>query len=162
MRLPVFIVMLATAVPVPHLHAAVAATASATMTVSAVVEPSCNLNVAPLTFQGATGDSPQVDAEASISLGCTPDTSFSVSIDNGRNTANGRRRMVSASGNGFLAYDIYQDAGRTRLWGGTAAGAVSGVVPGSGQVQLNAYGRITSTGAAADRYADTVTVLIVF
>ena len=162
MRLPIFIVMAATAVALPHLHAAAASTSGATMAVSAVVEPSCHVDVSPLMFDGATSAQPQVDAQASIALGCTPATSFTISIDNGQNTADGSRRMASASGTGFLAYDIYQDASRTRRWGESAAGSVSGVVPASGHVELGAYGRITAMGAVADRYADTVTVLVMF
>ena len=162
MRRSIFMGTMLAILPVPGLATASAATTSATMQVGAVVEPSCHVDVAPLTFDGATSAQPQVDAQASIALGCTPDTSFAVSIDDGQNTANGRRRMVSASGKGYLAYDIYQDAGRTRRWGGAAGGGVSGIVPASGRVELNAYGRIAAAGAIADRYVDTVTVLVTF
>ena len=158
-------ILMATAValmPVPDLDMALAGTTAATMQVSAVVEPSCHVDVAPLMFDGATSAHARVDAQAAIALACTPDTSFTVAIDEGQNTANGRRRMVAALGNVFLAYDIYQDAGRTRPWGSTAGETVGGVIPASGHIELNAYGRIAATGAAPNRYADTVTVLVMF
>ena len=153
------ITIAAVSVPSP---AAASATASATMQVGAVVEPSCNLDVAPLTFEGAKTAAPGAEAQATIAVSCTPETSFAISLDGGEHSANGRRRMASASSNDFLEYEIYQDAGRTRRWNGSATGVVSGVVPASGQVELTAYGQITAATAAPARYADTVTVLVMF
>ena len=161
MRLSVFAAMAVTAVPGAALSAASVATASATMQVGAVVEPSCKLDVAPLTFEGAQSAAPRADAQADIAVSCTPETSFAIAIDGGQHGANGRRRMASASGD-FLEYEIFQDAGRTTRWGGSATSEVSGIVPASGHVELSAYGRITAAAAPANRYADTVTVLITF
>ena len=162
MRGPIFLATAIAVIPLPNLAMAAAGTTGAAMQVSAVVGPSCKVDVAPLVFDGATHAHPQVDAKSSIALGCTPDTAFSVSIDNGQNMVDGRRRMVSAAGNVFLPYDIYQDAGRTLRWGSTVGGAVGGVIPASGHLELSAYGRVTATSAAANRYEDTVTVLVTF
>lgn len=132
------------------------------MTVSAVVETSCDLRVAPLRFDGATAARPQRDAETSIAVGCTPDIAYAVSIDDGQSAAGEQRCMTSGNGGNFLAYEIHRDFARTQRWGTGAGGAASGVVPASGSVSLAAFAGITDREAAAGSYQDTVTITVSF
>lgn len=139
-----------------------ASSTSATMAVSARVEEGCNLDVRPMVFGSVSSGNPRFDAQTSLGIACTPAASYVVTLDDGQQGANGRRRMSAAQGNGFLEYDLYRDAARTQRWGTSAANSVSGVVPASGTVTLDVYGRITASEAKADSYGDVVTVTVSF
>jgi spore coat protein U-like protein len=140
---------------------ACASSTSATLSVSAVVEQSCNLDVRPLRF-ALGGDATGADADSSLAVSCTPDTAFVVSLDDGQHRAAGGRRMADSTGNGFLAYELYSDAARTRRWGADLTAAVSGQVVGAQAVTLPIYGRLGSGAAGAGAYTDVVTVTVSF
>lgn len=138
---------------------AAAATTSGTMAVGVTVEPACNLDLAPLAFGSVTSDRPRAEAQATMTVDCTPDTPFTVAIDEG---TTGARRMAGPAGHAALPYEIYQDPARTRRWGNTAREAVGAVAPSSGRIVLAAYGRIDAAAAAAGSYGDTVAVTVAF
>lgn len=140
---------------------AAAAIATSTMAVSAQVEQSCNLDVRPLRFDGVRSGAPVADARSEMAVGCTPETAFVVTMDGGQNQAVGGRRMAAADG-GFLAYELYSDAARTRRWGASLAEAVSGQATGGGAIMLPIYGRIDSGPVNAGAYSDVVTVTVNF
>ena len=133
------------------------------MTVSATVVPACRLDAGTMAFGELMAGDTRGDAHgeglAILTVDCTPGTPFTVTLDDG---ASGARRMTDPAGGGFLAYEIYHDAGGTRRWGASAASAASGVSPASGRVELNAFGRVITRTAAAGRYGDVVTVAVVF
>jgi len=139
-----------------------AGTAGGTMTVSATVEESCHLDARPMVFGEIANERGSVEAHSSVVLSCTPATSYSVTIDDGRNGANGVRRMADASGMNFLAYELYSDPTRSRRWGTSEASAVSAVAPVSGHVELPVYARLEVGRSAAGRYDDVVTVTVTF
>lgn len=140
---------------------AAASSAAATMTVSARVEQSCNLDVRPMRFAALASGADGGDADSSLALACTPETSFVVSMDEGQHRAGGGRRMASTAG-GFLAYELYSDAARTRRWGASLAEAVSGQIADAGAVTLPVYGRVGAGQASAGAYSDIVTVTVSF
>lgn len=92
---------------------------SATMHVSMSVVPLCTVSAAPVDF----GDYDPVlahatqplDAEATVTTVCTPNTRLTLEMNLGSNPAGNTRRM--ASGTDFLRYELYQDAGRVQVWG---------------------------------------------
>ena len=139
-----------------------AGSASGTMAVSLRVEQSCHLEARAMTFGAVGGDVSQVDAQSQLSVACSPDAAYAVGMDDGRQGANGKRRMAGAKTGEFVEYDIYRDAARTQRWGADAATGVSGVIPASGSVVLPVYGRTVANYTAADRYDDTITVTISF
>ncbi len=139
-----------------------AKTVSNTMIARLDVDTSCRMTTEPLQFGNVNIFSGQVDATANIRLRCGPAVAYSVAIDNGLNY-NGQRRMWS--GGGFFAYvpyQIYRNAGRTQVWGATAATVVSGITPANGQVTLTAYGRVPNTIVLPRDYVDTVTITVNF
>lgn len=139
-----------------------AGTASGTMTVSAVVEESCQIDARPMVFGEIVSAGGRVNARSSVTLACTPATSYSVTIDEGRNGANGVRRMADASGLNFLAYELYSDPAHSRRWGAGETSAVSAVAPASGHVELPVYARLEVSRSTAGRYEDMVTVTVTF
>lgn len=132
------------------------------MAVTATVEESCQLNARPVIFGAMPSEHDSIDAHSTVALTCTPEASYVVTMDDGRNGWGGGRRMADATGAGYLAYDIFSDAGRTRRWGATAASAVSAVAPSSGRVELGVYARLAAGPTPAGAYADTVTVTVAF
>lgn len=129
------------------------------MSVSLVVEESCHLDVRPVEFGTMPAAQPSAQANSSMILACTPDASYVVTLDEGRN---GARRMADASGSRFIAYDLFSDPAFTRRWGSTPASGVSGMAPAHGRVELGLYARVSGAEAKAGSYGDTVTVTVAF
>lgn len=139
------------------------ASAQETMTINANVVRNCQLFALPLMFGTVSILFPNATAQTSIQVSCTPNTAFTVAIDDGLNY-NGTQRRMARIGPGFgtyLNYEIYRNAARTQRWGSTAGQVVTGVAPASGQVTLTAYGRTTGF-LASGPFEDTVTVTITF
>lgn len=137
--------------------AARAETASATLEVLLVVEPSCRVSAAPLSFTGRAGE--MMDAAAPIAVSCNDNTPVAVRLDGGANAQGGERRLAGAGG--AVAYTIYSDPARSQHWGaGEARMGTAGPVP----LALTAYGRIApgATLGALGSYRDTITVAIDF
>lgn len=132
------------------------------MAINATVVRSCSLAALPMMFGSINVFFPNATTQTSLFVDCTPNTAFTVAIDNGLNF-NGQRRMVRIGpGFGrFLNYEIFRDAARSQRWGMTAAQVVTGVAPANGKVTLVAYGRANGF-VAAGPFEDTVTITITF
>jgi spore coat protein U-like protein len=136
-----------------------------TLPVSVTVFTGCSLQTRPLTFDAAavSGNNP-IDATTTITVKCTPNTNFTVDIDNGLN-ANGKssnRQMKSESG-GLLAYDIYRDSPRTSVWGTGQLKNVTGNSGAGAPLDILIYGRVpNATKVVAGDYKDTLVVSLNF
>lgn len=137
-----------------------AQTNTATFTVTATVLPACTVvGGVPLAFGVITPGS-QRDGSVTISATCTLGTAYTLALDAG--TGSGAtvasRRMTS--GSDTLTYSLYQDAGRTTLWGDGTAGTSTRSSTGTGAAQtFTVYGRVPSDAAApVGSYTDTITV----
>lgn len=144
--------------------AAQAATDSDTFQVTATVVASCAVDAADLAF-GAYDpvSSSPLDAATTVDVHCTNGTSYVVALDAGVGVGAtiGARRMTN--GGQTLVYALYQNAGRTTLWGETSGvDTVAGT--GSGAVQaLTVYARAPAQQTAtAGSYADTITVTVTY
>lgn len=141
---------------------AMPAAAKNTLVLRADVVRSCNLSALPMMFGSISILLPDASVQTPIYVECTPNTTYTVAIDNGQNF-NGQRRMVRIGpGIGrYLNYEIYSDAARTQRWGTNAAQSVTRVAPANGKTTLYAYGRTTGF-IVAGPYEDTVTITIAF
>ncbi|WP_181952578.1 Csu type fimbrial protein [Vulcaniibacterium gelatinicum] len=141
--------------------------------VTANVANSCRITATPDLAFGAydpadANFSTALDAASSISVRCTKGTNAAVALGQGGNPASGStcaaplRQM--AAGAERLRYDLYQDSGRTQVWGCDASNdrdftSTSSVTA----TTLNTYGRIPAgQDVAAGNYTDTVTVTVTF
>lgn len=144
---------------------AFAATDTDTMLVTANVVNNCVVTASPMAFGTlATLGTANIDTSATVSLACTPNAAFDVSMDVGLNNSTGQRRLVNGGdATQLIPYGLYSDAARTTAWGSSVGSTVSGTAVG-GVANLTAYGRIPSTAAAvtAGTYSDTVTVTVTF
>lgn len=137
-----------------------AQTSTATFTVTATVLPTCTVvGGVPLAF-GVVTPGVQRDGSVSITATCTLGTPYTLALDAG--TGSGAtvavRRMTS--GSDTLQYALYQDTGRTTLWGDGTAGTSVRSGTGTGLTQtFTVYGRVPSGAAApVGSYTDTITV----
>ena len=136
-----------------------AATDTANMTVDATVVASCTITVNSLNF----GDYnlSQLDGTATISPTCTNGTSYSIALDAGTGTGATTTTRKMTNGANTLNYSLYQDSGRTTVWG-TGNDDLDGTGSGSAQ-NITVYGRIPADQSApAGTYTDTVIVTITF
>jgi spore coat protein U-like protein len=71
---------------------------------------------------------------------------------------------MSAGGGNFLTYELYQDAGRTTVWGNGGAGLLSpAAAPSKAARNFTVYGRVTSNqDVVAGSYSDTVVATVNF
>ncbi len=135
-------------------------TSTATFTVTATVLPTCTVvGGVPLAF-GVVTPGTQRDGSVTVSATCTLGTPYTLALDAG--TGSGAtvasRRMTS--GSDTLQYTLYQDAGRTTLWGDGTGGTSVRSSTGTGLTQsFTVYGRVPSNATApVGSYTDTITV----
>lgn len=98
----------------------------------------------------------------SFSVTCNTGTSFSVTLDSGINAAGGTQRNMT-NGTDAIAYNLFQDAGRTTPWGNGSNGGDTLTTTGTGVAQeLVVYGQVPPRTAvpSVGTYTDTVQVTV--
>ena len=136
-----------------------------TLTAEVTVFTGCSLVTRPLTFDATviTGNNP-IDATTTITVKCTPNTNFTVDIDNGlhANGGSSNRQMSTATG-ALLAYDVYRDSPRTNVWGTGQLKNVTGNSGAGAPLDILIYGRVPSASKIkAGDYKDTLVVTLNF
>lgn len=137
------------------------------LTSSTLVISACIVSGTTLDFGGAispVGAAP-VDATSTLTVQCTANTPYTVSLDAGTNAGGAANFAARAmrSGSRLVSYQLYLNAGRTTVWGnGTGSSVHSGSGTGGTQT-LTVYGRLPSlTGAVPGTYTDTVTIIVTY
>ena len=144
-----------------------------TVRVSTSVTASCTIGTAAIAF--APYDPVNVNATAAddqsgdIVIRCTKGTNgITIDLGNGAHNTGLQRRMVNlATAATFISYEVYQEPGRTSVWGAGDGGSVrSGAdLNGTGNVvAVTMYGRIppAQLSAIAGAYSDTLVSTINF
>ncbi len=148
-----------------------------TFNVRITILKACTITAAAATdvdFGSVAGDSTtNADAQGSVTARCSPLTPYNIALNAGLNasTANdvNTRRMKHTDGtvttNNFVAYQLYQNAARSTVWGSTVGtNTVTGTGTGLNQV-YPVYGRVanpSANNAAAGAYLDTITATIIY
>lgn len=144
-----------------------AATATANLAVSATVTNNCTISTAALAFGSydpvVANASTALDGTGTVSIACTKGTSATIGLGLGSNASGSTRRMNDGSGN-YLTYEMYQNAGRTTLWGNSGADLNSpAAAPSKAPRDFTVYGRVASNqDATAGSYTDTVVATVNF
>lgn len=136
------------------------------ITVKIAVQHSCTVSPATLAFGNYTSEaSAALDAVVNIHVTCTNTTSYKVGLDAGLGPFATVSIRKMTAGSSALNYSLYQNAGRTIIWGNTTTGTtntVSGTGTGTPQ-QLPVYGRVfPEQVVTAGTYNDRVTIMIYF
>jgi spore coat protein U-like protein len=138
-----------------------ASTANTTFAVTSSVVASCTISATSLAFGNYTLS--QLDATSTLTLTCTSGTAAAIGLNAGTGSgATVTVRKMTSAGN-TLNYALYQDAGRTTIWGNTV-GTDTVSTTGTGAAQtITVYGRIpASQTSPIGSYADTVTATVTF
>ena len=144
-----------------------------TVAVSTSVSPSCTIGTAAIAFSPYdpvnTNATVADDQSGDIVIRCTKGTSgITIDLGNGAHNTGRQRQMVNLTSSGTLInYEVYQEPGRTSVWGAGDGGAVrSGAdLNGTGNfVAVTMYGRIPpgQLAAVAGAYSDTLVSTINF
>jgi spore coat protein U-like protein len=124
----------------------------------------CNLTVAPLTFPASGLITAAVAAQANLSVTCTNNAPFSVSLGPGViGTGPTTRKMTKGAES--ITYGLYQDSAHTMPWGDAAAGAATILsATGTGAAQtLTVYGLVPpQTTPSPGDYADSVVITLTY
>ena len=132
-----------------------------TITVTATVNEDCSITTNALAFgvYDSLANSPS-DASTTLDVQCTSGTSYDVLLDAGAGSGATVATREMTAGANTLNYTLYQDAGRTTVWGDSNPNKVSGTGTGSTQA-LTVYGRVFASQAAAPgSYSDTVVATV--
>lgn len=146
--------------------ASTAVAAITPITVKIAVQHSCTVNPTTLAFGNYSSEvNTALDAVASLRITCTNTTPYQVGLDAGAGPSATVSTRKMTSGASALNYSLYQNAGRTIIWGNTTTGTVntmSGTGTGTTQ-QMQVYGRVfPQQVVSAGAYNDRVTIMVYF
>jgi spore coat protein U-like protein len=149
---------------------ALAATAQSNFNVTASVTNNCTITSTTLAFGAydpiSANATVALDAAGSVDVACTKGAAPTIGLNVGNNSANasGTTRAMSDGSGGYLSYEIYQNSGRTAVWGNSGADLLTTVpAPSKAARSFPTYGRIPAgQDAASGSYTDTVTATVNF
>ncbi|ALV93412.1 spore coat U domain-containing protein [Pantoea vagans] len=128
---------------------------------------SASADFGTLDFGTMSAISTPVDVSSSSGAGsivvtCTPGTAITLALDYGEHGGSASSRYLS-NGSATLAYQLYQDAAHTTVWGSDALAYSVSSFPDSTQT-YTIYGRLFATSGlpASGTYSDTVTVTLTY
>jgi spore coat protein U-like protein len=147
-----------------------AGSATSSFSVTANVVASCTISTTTLAFNNydpvVVNATTPLDVNGSVTIACTKGSATTIGLDAGQNSAGAvgtTRAMILSAGN-FLSYELYQDAGRTTVWGNSGAALFTpAVAPSKAARAFNIYGRIPSAqDQTVGAYTDTVVATVNF
>jgi spore coat protein U-like protein len=137
--------------------------ASGSATVTATVSSNCTIGSTAVSFGSPGVLTSNVDAQGTLSIQCTSNLPYAVSLNGGTSGATDptQRKMKVSGAN--VTYGLYQDAARSLPWGSTTGvNTVSGTGTGLTQT-LNVYGRVApQTTPKPGTYTDSVIATITY
>lgn len=139
-----------------------AGTDTDTFDVTATVLATCEITAQDLAFGNYDPvAASNLDAATTLSVTCTSGTSYQIGLNLGGGSGASTATRYMTQGGDTLSYTLYQDSGRTTLWGETlSTDTLSGIGTGSSAV-VDVYGRIPMQQAApAGAYSDTILVTV--
>ena len=145
---------------------ALAQTATANLAVSATVAKNCSITTTAVAFGSydpvVANATTNLDGTGTVVVACTKGAGTRIDLGLGSNAQGTTRRM--SGGTDFLTYELYQNTGRTTVWGsGAAAGQPIAAAPSKAARTFTVYGRVPAgQDVAAGSYNDTVVATINF
>lgn len=138
--------------------------ATTTFAVSATVLSTCLVAATPLAFGNydPTSGSP-LDAANTVTATCTTGTPYNIGLDAGTDTGATVASRKMAYGANLLNYSLYQETGRTTVWGNTIGTDTVSATAGATPTGHTVYGRVFSgQNVPAGLYADTINVTLTY
>lgn len=145
-------------------------TNSNSMTNTVTVASTCSITATGFTTVFDPSAPGNTDVTASVSTTCTNGAAVTITLGQGANPAGGssgsvplRQLSNGAGAPSYITYAMFQDVGRTVIWGNTLATSLA--VTGSGSpVSSTAYVRIPSgqSSTPGGTYTDSVLATVTF
>ena len=146
-----------------------AATTTTTFAVTATVQSTCSATAATLAFPNYTPGGGAQIGNTSISIKCTKNTPFTVTLNAGSTTGDTFLQRLMGSGANTLQYNLYTSAALGTVFGDGTGG--TGTVPGTGlgvatTNTVQVFGQVpdnaTNQAAVPGAYTDTITVTVTY
>jgi spore coat protein U-like protein len=143
------------------------ATTTTTFAVTATVQSTCAATAAALAFPNYTPGTGNLAGQTNISIKCTKNSPYTVSLNIGSTTGGSMTARLMGSGANTLQYNLYTTAALATVFGDGTAG--SATVPGTGAgvataTTVTVYGQLpdnaTNQAAVPGAYTDTITVTV--
>ncbi|QXA09560.1 spore coat U domain-containing protein [Acinetobacter pittii] len=140
------------------IDSAVAGNASTSLRVSLTIVETCEVSTeGNLDFGSVVRSQPVAAARTDVSVQCSKNTPYQLAV-----TSDNNFELKSTTSPASVAYVLYQDAGHTQIWGGTADKIHSRVATGMKE-NIPIHGVITSsTNVQATKYEDWVRVNVIY
>jgi spore coat protein U-like protein len=145
------------------------ATTTTTFAVTATVQSTCSATATALAFGAYTPGAGAVTNNSTISVKCTKNTPYTVTLNAGATTGDAFAQRLMASGTNTLQYNLYTTAGFATVFGdgtgttGTSAGTGAGVATANA---ITVYGQLpdnaTNQAAIPGSYTDTIQVTVTY
>lgn len=123
----------------------------------------CSVSVTPTNF-GIYYPTATSESSGDVAINCFSGIPYQIKLDAGMNSSNNYfpRKMLSLSGTGTLAYNLYTTPDLTSVWGDGTSGTFIGGGTGTGYTEFHKiYGQIPADQNVADGvYSDAVSVLL--
>jgi spore coat protein U-like protein len=134
---------------------------SGSFTITALVQPLCQITATNLVFGAYTGG--VLDAVSTLTVACTKTTTYYVNLSDGQQPDGSLLPRAIGPGGVLLSYTMFHDAARSSRWGNTYnLDGVAGTGSGSAQT-LNVYGRVAAGQLVTPgTYTDTVIATITY
>lgn len=146
-----------------------ALTTTANFNVTAVVQSTCSATAATLAFGNYTPGAGALTGSSNISVKCSKNTPYTVSLNAGSTTGGTLAQRLMGSGANTLQYNLYTTAAATTVFGdGTAS---TGTIPGTGAGVATAntvtvFGQLPDSAAnqaaVPGNYSDTILVTVTY
>lgn len=127
-----------------------------------IVEACVVGTIVPIAFGTQGTLAAAVDAAGAVDVTCPDEVAYSIALDVGGGAgATVSSRKMTGPGAATINYSLYQDEGRSTVWG-DVDGSNRKTASGTGTAQThNIYGRVPiQTTPAVGTYTDTVTVIV--
>jgi spore coat protein U-like protein len=141
--------------------------ASTSLALSASVSNNCTISTSAVGFGSydpvVVNATANLDGTGTVIIACTKGATTTIGLDLGSNASGSTRRLTDGSSN-YLTYELYQDSGRSTVWGNAGAGLFTPVAaPSKASRSFTAYGRVAgSQDVPAGTFTDTVTATVNF
>lgn len=144
--------------------------ATTTFQVSATVLKNCTVAATNVAFGNYTPTAGAVTANGTVSVKCTKNSAFTVSLDQGTTSGGAiAQRLMSDGAGDTLQYNLYTASSLATVWGDGTGTSVTQGGTGAGMgtaVTLTVYGNLpdnaTNQGVPPNTYTDTVTVSVAY
>ena len=133
--------------------------------VSLTLQAACTISSSALNFGTQGVLTSAINQSTSLSVTCTNSAPYSIGLDAGNVTGSAvaNRLLQNGAGGPTVAFQLYQDAARSTVWGNTVgSNAFTGTGNGTAQ-SISVYGQIAPQSTpAAGTYSSTITATISF